>query len=285
MWQETRAFAREMAASSTPVHFTYFINAAYFLPDSRKDEYQAPRHNKGESLLGFGGSDAEVAARIAEVDAAYSEGHEIGSHTVGHFDGGTWSAADWHSELTSFSDILFPAAPVLFDSKRGSLFSFPASEIVGFRAPDLGVTPGLYVTLPKLDYRYDASLPGNGEIWPKKIGSIWEFPLATIRLGRTPALSMDYSIFQTQTGGKNTAKKGTPEWDALFNQLLGAYRDYFNKNYDGARAPVYIAHHFSKWNDGLYWEVMKAFAREVCGKAETHCVSYKELADELDAHP
>ena len=44
-----------------------------------------------------------------------------------------------------------------------------------------------------------------------------------------------------------------------------------------------IAGHFAKWNDGVYWEAMKAFASEVCGRADVRCVSYRELVNYMNA--
>jgi hypothetical protein len=70
----------------------------------------------------------------------------------------------------------------------------------------------------------------------------------------------------------------------MYNDTLTSYRNYFKGNFAGTRAPVFIGHHFSRWNDGVYWEVMKTFAREECGKPEVRCVTYRELADYLDRH-
>ncbi len=277
MWERTRAFAREMNASSTPVHFTYFINAAYFVNERDRAAVHAPHHEAGESAIGFGGSDAEISARIGEVNAAYSEGNEIGSHTVAHYSGASWSKDDWLSEFDSFDRLLFSPA-------RG--FAFGPEAIAGFRAPELGTSPGLFQALPERGFRYDASLVGDQRKWPYKTAQgLWEFPLGSIDLGGITALSMDYSIYMTQTGGQSLAAKGTPLWNRLHAELMKAYEDSFEENYAHSRAPLYVAHHFSEWNDGLYWEAMKDFAREECSKAEVHCVTYRELADALDAMP
>ncbi len=57
---------------------------------------------------------------------------------------------------------------------------------------------------------------------------------------------------------------------------------YFRKEYNGSRAPINIGHHFSMWNDGVYWEALKDFAQEVCGKENVSCTSYAKLVDYLD---
>lgn len=69
----------------------------------------------------------------------------------------------------------------------------------------------------------------------------------------------------------------------LKNEMLESYRAYFNRAYASNRAPVHIGHHFSKWNHGIYWEAMKEFATEVCSKPDVRCVTYRELADYMDA--
>lgn len=72
---------------------------------------------------------------------------------------------------------------------------------------------------------------------------------------------------------------------SALGEMLASYRDYFYANYNGSRAPVNIGHHFSEWNDGVYWQTMKDFAEEVCGLPDVRCVTYTGLADWLDAHP
>jgi hypothetical protein len=94
---------------------------------------------------------------------------------------------------------------------------------------------------------------------------------------------MDYNFYFKQSNAIDVAKRGTPLWDEYYNQVLTSYRNYFRHSYTGNRAPLFIGHHFSLWNDGVYWEAMKTFAREVCGKPGVKCVSYKELMEEMSA--
>ena len=62
--------------------------------------------------MGFGGTDAEIATRIKDLNAAYAAGHEIGTHYNGHFcsgvepSGGVWTTADWNNELDQFFGFL-----------------------------------------------------------------------------------------------------------------------------------------------------------------------------------
>ena len=93
---------------------------------------------------------------------------------------------------------------------------------------------------------------------------------------------MDYNEYLVQTNAKDILKKGTTAWNTAFNQILAADENYFNKNYSGNRSPVIIGNHFSLWNDGLYWESMKAFAQKVCGQPDVRCTTFSNLVDYLN---
>jgi len=288
MWEETRAFARQMTEAGTPLHFTYFINGVYFIPKERASIYQGPHHAPGQSAIGWAESPASILTRATEVNQAFAEGNEIGSHATGHWDGSAWSKADWEQEFAEFYKLVFHAPennPELGDKAPGAAVTIGEQSIVGFRAPELGVSDGLYPTLKELGYRYDASQVANGDTWPVRgKAGLWEFPLGSMKIGTPPhwTISMDYSVYTLQSGAVDDAKKGTLLWQKYHDDMLNAYRAYFEKNYAGNHAPVFIAHHFAKWNDGAYWEAMKDFAKEVCGKPEVQCVTYSRLADYMD---
>lgn len=282
MLNDTLDFERTMSLNGKPLHFTYFINAAYFLTPDNAKLYQAPGQSAGISNINFSSTTADIAVRIRTFNTAYNLGNEIGSHTVGHFDGSRWSYDDWKKEFVSFDVLMrnvqennLPTpidSPVFLDS------------IKGFRAPDLGVNDNLYKVLSEFHFTYDTSGVARVDTWPRKDSyGIWHIPLAEITVGKGhQVLSMDYNFFKLQSNVKEKAVKGTPLWDTFFDQMFNAYTDYFNTNYNGNRAPIIIAGHFSKWNDGVYWEVMKKFADSVCGRPEVKCVTYKELVDYLD---
>lgn len=275
-WQESRDFAKEAARQGKPLKFTYYINASYYIPreDRRGNQlYSPPKHNRGSSAIGWGDNDADVAKRIAQTNLAFSEGHEIGSHTVGHWDGSTWNQAEWNSEFDQFDVLMFntphPGAEAL---------KFKASDLIGFRAPQLGHSPGLWPVLKSHGYTYDTSKSGPSSYWPEKQnGGIWNMPLAQLRIvgSNKKTLSMDYNFYVADSAGvDNAANKATYK-----KQMIDTYMAYFNANYNGNRAPVHIGHHFSKWNGGAYWEAMKEFALAVCGKPNVKCSTYEEFVD------
>lgn len=284
MWKETRAFAKELTANGAPIHFTYFINTSYLLAPQHRNIYHPPHHATGTSPIGFGFSEKDVADRLEQMNGALQDGHEIGCHLTGHYDGTTWSKADWEQEFTSFFDIINQVGTINH-LEHGPLnrraLQLPPEGIVGFRAPELGVNANLWPVLQAHHFQYDTSLTGKPGTEPTKLtNGLWEFPLERIRFAGSPTsslLSMDYNFYFKQSGAKELAKKGTPLWDQYYQEVLTSYRDYFQKSYQGNRAPLYIGHHFSLWNDGVYWEALKTFARETCGQPQVRCVSYKEV--------
>jgi hypothetical protein len=285
MWQATRQFAREQAAKGKPLYFTYFVSAVYFLNQAMAAHYQPPTHPAGTSLIGFALSNDDIIARVHEVNAAFREGHEIASHAGGHFDGATWTKEEWLQEFDQFNDLFFNIEP----NNPGLVLPEPLAvkpeNVVGFRAPQLGANNHLDEALAQDNFRYDASrVSGSNAGWPQKNAyGFWELPLSTITLpSQRSTISMDYSIFVLQTGGRNILTRGTPAWEAAHAEVLNGYLNYFNTHYRGKRAPIFIGHHFSTWNDGLYWQVMKDFAEAVCGQPDVYCVTHQALANYLD---
>ena len=70
------------------MRFTYFISGVFFLLDADKNIYVDPAGRNGKSNIGFGGPSLDVMKqRLEQVRLAMKEGHEIGSHANGHFDG------------------------------------------------------------------------------------------------------------------------------------------------------------------------------------------------------
>lgn len=265
-WEESREFARD-----AKVKFTYFISGVYFIPNAKKSLYVAPHGlGAGKSAIGFGGEASAIAVRYGNVQEARDEGHEIASHANGHFDGSSWTEADWTSEFEQFDKIIFQGAGV----PRPTL-GFGPSDVVGFRAPQLGHSPGLFRVLKNRGYAYDTSKTSASNFWPQQNNGVWNFPLAELRIvgSGKKTLSMDYNFYVADSrgnpdpGNKETYRK----------QMLDTYMKYFESNYFGNRGPVHIGHHFSKWNGGAYWTAMQQFARRVCGLPEVKCVTYKDL--------
>lgn len=280
MWDETMAFAQEV-----PVRFTYFISGVYFLSPAHKTIYKAPGYRAGRSAIGWGKGESDISQRARKIKEALSRGHEIASHANGHWDGSGWSQSQWTDELNQFDQILLDA-PDRYNilRVRGERFwpDYFNKEQIGFRAPLLGVSSGLFRALADKGYKYDTSRIDKMAYWPQKINGVWNFPLASVRQARSGknTLSMDYNFYYADSKGQ---RGDASLYQYYEDQMFETYMNYFEHNYFGNRAPIDIGHHFSKWNGGAYWRAMKRFARAVCNQPEVRCVTYSELVDYLES--
>ncbi len=322
MWRDTVDFASQVKTSGTGnasqnVKFTYFINPTYYTELPYKSNYMTPLLNKSVSCIGWASPAGSVLNRIKATDRAFTNGHEIGSHANSHcsadgkgedpLKGMTWTEEHWNSEFDQFNHLLFNS---LSNNKIQTdyLMQLKQENILGFRAPALAVTAGLWPTLQNKGFRYDTSRIDNMTYWPQKMNwGGWNIPLAMLKIpGSTKTtLSMDYNWFVFHTAGEslrtesecklteNKEKKWckaavflTPERvDQFKNQMLDSYKFYFKKNYFGNRAPVQIGHHFSSWNGGAYWKAMKEFTQFVCNKPEVKCVTMVDYVKWLESNP
>ncbi len=278
-WQEWTDFSAELNRGGDRIRFTFFVSGINFLSNANKHLYQGPNQSRGTSRINFGGSADDVRRRVALMNALHRNGHEIASHAVGHFDGRSWGASAWTAEFNSFDGLLSNVA------QNNQLapdegFAFSPKDIVGFRAPYLAHSPGLYATLAERGFRYDTSSTMPANAWPEKRDGIWRFNLAEIKLagsGRA-TLSMDYNFLVAQSGAAPIASRR----EQFRRQMLTSYLNYFRANYTGNRAPVHIGHHFTDYQNGAYRDALKDFARSVCGLPDVRCVTYTTLADYMD---
>lgn len=271
MWKETLDFAKEEANKGIPIRYTYFISGVYLLPYQARMEYQAPGQKPGESKIGFADNPADVEERTKLINQAIADGHEIGSHLNGHFPGGGWSGSQWESEFNNFEILVFKS--------KYSKLNLAKADVIGFRAPNLAENNNLWPVLTKYGYKYDAGSSGKSDEWPKMENGVWKIVLPAIAISGTTkgALAMDYNFYVTQTGAVDTLKRDTPLWIATKQQVTKSLKDYLQRNLNGNRAPVVFSSHFSEWNQGVYWEAVKEFAREACANEEVRCVSYKDV--------
>lgn len=284
MWRDTMQFAETLSASTPyPVRFTYFISGVYLISSANKEKYTSPPEKSGASLIGFGTTEKEVLTRMQLIHEAQQKGHEIASHANGHFNGAPWNYEEWKAEFEQFQTIVND--PVAYNNFSTSTPWIDVSKISGFRAPNLGVNKDMFDLLPSFGFTYDTSITSSRmDAQPKKNAQgLWQFYLPSISRGNSSrVLAMDYNFFVAHTGGQELLTRADPRWQEYHDDMLGAYRNYFNHNYQGNRAPVYIGHHFSLWNSDLYYEVFKDFAKEVCVQPDVACVTYADLVDYLE---
>ena len=278
-WQDLADFSDAMNRGGKPVHFTIFVSGVAFIETAYRNVYQAPGQGRGSSAIWFGGSAEDVRKRIGYINAMYANGHEIASHAIGHFNGASWSAAQWDQEFAAYRAIVFNGSPA-YARVAADTVDVPLAKIVGFRAPYLARGPGLYEALQRAGFRYDTSGIALADAWPRKADGLWRFDLAQIKVGGRRTLSMDYNIFIAQSGGAIVDPRRAA---TLRAEMLATYLDWFRTNYTGNRAPLNIGHHFEALQGGVYNEALKDFARQVCGLPEVKCATYSELADYMDA--
>ncbi|WP_242578351.1 hypothetical protein [Streptomyces sp. MST-110588] len=274
------------AARQNDAQMTFFLTGTYLLPKSKATMYRPPQHKPGASAISYA-TNEHIKDTLRQLRGAWLDGNEIGTHFNGHFcgpkGGGDWSPAEWKSEIaqsysfvqnwktnTGYTDL----PPLPFDYKK---------ELAGGRAPCLEGQQNLLAAAKTFGWRYDASSPGDFQIWPSKANGIWNFPLQLLPYPKSEkqVLSMDFNFLYNQSGD-NT--KGDPSKYAQWRKLTrDGYLNGFERVYHGSRAPLFIGNHFEDWNGGIYMKAVEDVMKSVCKRKEVRCATFKQVADWLDA--
>ncbi|MDF3140673.1 MULTISPECIES: hypothetical protein [unclassified Streptomyces] len=281
LFEHYRELAKEYDA-----HMTFFLTGIYLLPKGEAKLYAPPQHDPGAAAISYP-TDEHIRTTLEQLGKAWQDGHEIGSHFNGHFcgalGGGYWSVDEWKSEIDQFYSFLQnwktntgykDIAPLPFDAER---------EITGGRAPCLEGQKNLLKAVKSYGWRYDASSAGDFQIWPAKKAGIWDFPLQMLPYegGDYQGLSMDFNFLYNQSDGETEGDPAKyPQWQ---EETVQSYMNGFNRVYYGSRAPLFIGNHFEQWNGGTYMRAVDEVVKNVCTKKDVRCVSFRELADWLDA--
>ncbi|AKN71210.1 MULTISPECIES: hypothetical protein [Streptomyces] len=265
---------------------TYFLSGVYLLPKEKRELYKPPQHPPGSSDIGFN-DEQGIVDTLKQVRLAWLEGNEIGTHFNGHFCGpdggvGTWSVDEWESEIAQAKRFvkswktntgMKQADPLPFDYEK---------ELIGARTPCLEGQKNFMKAARRLGFRYDSS-GVNDQVWPKKKQGLWDLSMQLVPFpGHTyEQLTMDYNFMVNQSG---TETQGDPDkFDYWGDQMRDGLLKGFYRAYDGNRAPLIIGNHFESWNGGTYMRAVEEVVKEVCTKPEVRCVSFRRLADWLDA--
>ncbi|GAA2246005.1 MULTISPECIES: hypothetical protein [Kitasatospora] len=263
---------------------TFFLTGIYTVPNSKRALYHPPQHDVGAAAIDFP-TDAHVKETLEQLRLAWQAGDEIGTHFNGHFcgdkGGKDWSTEEWKSELdqavsfvtnwktnTGFKDL----APLPFDYTK---------ELVGGRAPCLEGQNNLLPVEKAAGFRYDASSPGEFQVWPSKKNGIWNFPLQMLPYRSSQGLSMDFNFLASQSGDStNGDPKKYAGWE---KEARDSYLAGFERVYNGSRAPLFIGNHFETWNGGIYMQAIEDVMKSVCKRDGVRCVSFRQVADWMDA--
>jgi hypothetical protein len=276
--------SRTMAAR-TGAHFTYFLSCTFLKawgsPEAKA--YRAPHHSAGKSATGFAQNAREIRVRLDHIWNAHREGHEIANHACGHFDGAGWSEADWTQEFQSFDKALRDGWKVSGhpELEPEGWRDFVEKDIVGFRAPYLAPGKALPAAVRHHGFRYDASLITKGPALPVYDAGLPRFGLPLIPEGprAKPVIAMDYNLYARHSRLKEEPARAT-EFEA---RTLKAYREAFERQYEGGRIPLQLGFHFVEMNKGAYWRALDTFLTETCRKPGVACVSYREALDRLES--
>lgn len=281
-----RLFSRfRKVAKANKATMTYFLSGVYLLPEDKRDLYRPPQHSPGRSDIGFN-DEQGIADTVKQLRLAWLEGSEVGTHFNGHFCGrgggvGEWSVEDWKSEIAQAKRFvkswktttgMKKASPLPFDYEK---------ELVGARTPCLEGQKNFMSAARELGFRYDTS-GVNDQLWPAKKQGLWDLSMQLVPVPgrRFETLTMDYNFYMNQSQAR-TGDKGRHEYwgDQFRDGLLKG----FERAHDGNRAPLFIGNHFESWNGGVYMRAVEEVIERVCTKTDVRCVSFRQLADWLDA--
>ncbi|MET8539847.1 hypothetical protein ABZW03_04195 [Kitasatospora sp. NPDC004799] len=284
---DERLFSRfRKLGAENNAQMTFFLSGLYVLPKSKSTLYQPPQHRPGDASIDYA-TDPHIKDTLEQLRLAWLDGNEIGTHFNGHFcgpkGGGDWSTEEWKSELdqavsfvtnwktnTGFKDL----PPLPFDYTK---------ELVGGRAPCLEGQKNLLAAEKATGFRYDASSPGEFQVWPVKKDGVWNFPLQMLPYpGKSvQSLSMDFNFLANQSG--NTTNGDPKKYDTWEKETRDSYLAGFERVYNGSRAPLFIGNHFESWNGGIYMQAIEDVMKNVCKREGVRCVSFRQVADWLDA--
>ena len=279
LWQRSRDMAKR-----TNSHFTYFLSCSLVIDRARAKTYQAPHEKPGRSNIGFAQTKEEALTRLDHIWQARLEGHEIASHTCGHFDGKDWDVNDWRTEMRTFRSVVSSAwadlgAP---EKEPQGWRDFVKDGIKGFRAPYLSTSKVLAEAERAEGFTYDGSGISKGPALPDNQKGVLFFglPLIPEGPGQRPIVAMDYNLYIRHSAGLENPSNGA-EFEA---RSLDAFRAAFRKQYEGNRIPLQLGFHFVEMNGGAYWRALDSFVSEVCTMPDVGCVTYVEAIARLKDH-
>ncbi|WP_337269023.1 polysaccharide deacetylase [Oryzifoliimicrobium ureilyticus] len=271
LWQKSRELA-----SRTGAHFTYFLSCTFLMNEAARKAYQAPHQKPGRSNIGFARNDEEIRERLGNIWHAHLEGHEIGSHACGHFDGRQWSAADWSEEFATVRKTMLTAWESVGLKEPDGWRDLVEHGVKGFRAPYLSATAGtpMLEAEKKAGFIYDASLITKGPAMPTQEHDMIRFGLPLIPEGpaEKPIVGMDYNLFVRHSKAVEDATDSA----AFEARAYDAFRQAFNQQYEGDRIPLQLGFHFVEMNGGAYWRALARLTSDVCHMPDVACVSYSE---------
>lgn len=219
------------------------------------------------------------------LEQLYTQGHEVGIHTITHTTTDTTSLVTWRMEIVGCRHTF------------SNLCLIPQEDIVGFRAPYLLINDDLYKLLDEAGFRYDSSIAevidsggSNGfstnlssYIWPYTFDNGVKQPHAVdIVTNVFPGL-FEVPIWKVYyTNGDVAATMDAPR--TSYSNVMELWQYNFEEHYNGNRAPFGIFLHTSFSNQWLreeQWrvDVVNDFIDWTTNFSDVWWVSADDLTD------
>lgn len=269
---------------------TLFLSVVHLLSVDHAERYQGPKHNPGESDIGFARNGDQPATTwigkvIGGLQLAQRDGFELGMNFGGHWCGpegiNTWTAADWTAELEAVNAIAENADA--WNGLNPALGNVYTSPPIGARTPCLEGREAEYSPpLKALGYRYNASNTRGIDQWPVFRNDLWNFgfPGVPIRGYPRDMITVDAAIHANLVPGEAdpTDERAKQISKDVYDGLMAG----FESSFYGNRAPFEVANRFTSLGKGAYDDAVETFMLSVCRRPEVHCVTYREMTDWLD---
>lgn len=284
-------------ADEVDAKFTVYLSGIHLLQPENRTWYQAPGNEPGRVAKELGGPKEEIAERIRMINAAYADGHEIGTHYMGHmcfvedYGGDKWTTADWRAEHEQFYEILEDPAGVngYGDDPDFPDVEVPAEAIQGQRLPCLdGQWDQLVPVWHEYGHTYDTSRGAQhrGVGWPYQEDGVWQFemplfysPMAASMGAENPyIMTMDYNFwtFSQRLG------VGEEDTERLAEIYLDTYRYVYDSVSRSNRAPIVFGNHFNTYGGDAYNPALAQTMKEFCPQEGTYCVTYQTMVEWLE---
>lgn len=174
-------------ADRTNARLTFFLSGVFLLDVAHRTIYRPPDRSPGSSAIGFQGSyegrttQDSVAQLVRSLQAAQMEGHEVGSHLVGHFCGATgiggWTRAQFAAELAQWASLTGDVDRNMGLASGGVL----RAPLRGGRTPCLDGNPDQYLpAFAGAGLRFDASGVRQLNQWPVQRSGVWRFGVPVV---------------------------------------------------------------------------------------------------------
>ncbi|WP_226435864.1 polysaccharide deacetylase [Rhodococcus yananensis] len=275
-------------AARVDARFSALMTGLYFLTDENRHHYQGPGRAPGEAAIGFGGTEDGLRTQIEYLNRTWLDGHEMGTHYVGHFCAGSgyhgdrWTVDDWDLELAEFYSLMrdWKANNGIQDAPD---LLFGPDEVRGGRTQCLeGRLDQLIPAWHRHGMTWDSSMPADepGLYWPRTVDGIWEFAIPFVyspALGRRQT-ALDYNFWVTFNGARDE-----PHSAPHARRVVKETYDYmYQRAYHGNRAPLVIANHFNDWNGNSFNPATADFMAEVCDDPDTVCATHSDVVEWLE---